>query len=161
MKKLNSYKGLLTRKEREEADKRLLELQKSIPVHEDLLLKKHKKKNNIYRYELGKILNDFLEKHNVSKKERSYYWDTIKEYASSDTKITKDISSKRQDYEYCYLLYSLGIQTVKKLSWRQWQDILDRKNIRDDKRIYRWIECLNEKVRQDDERFYKGFKCIL
>ena len=152
MKERKSYRGLLTRKEREVADKRLLELQNEIPIYEEALFEKYSTKNNLYRYELGMKLNTFLSKHNVSKKERSYYWEEIKEYASSEKNITKDRSSKRIDYEYCYQLFTIGLETVKKLSWRQWQDFLDRKHIRADERIYIWINELTSKVRQDDWR---------
>ena len=146
MSKKRIYKGLLTQAERLEADRRLAELEKAIPQAEMNLLKKHNTKNNRYRYELGQILNDFIIRHNVSLKERSYYWEEIKEHASSDQSVTKDRSKKRMDYEYCYILYNLGWDTVSKLSWRQWQDILDRKTIHEDSRIFLWIASHEGKI---------------
>lgn len=142
------YRGMLTKKERDEADKRLTELKKIIPELEERLFKKYRKKNNLYRYELGLKLIEFVKKHNVSTKERQYYWEDLREYASREEHQTKDRSDKRQDYEYCYQLGLLGRKTVVKLSWRQWQDILDRKNILEDKRIFDWLKKNDFKIKE-------------
>ncbi len=139
---------MLTQKERDEADERLDELKKKIPKLEELLHKKYGKKSNLYRYELGIELIEFIEKHKVSTKERQYYWEDLSEYASREKFKTKDRSSKRQDYEYCYQLALLEKDTVLKLSWRQWQDILDRKNIREDKRIFTWLNKIEFKMKE-------------
>lgn len=143
------YRGMLTQKERDEADKRLTDLKKIIPDFEGQLFKKYGKKNNLYRYELGLKLIEFIKKHNVSTKERQYYWEDLREYASREENQTKDRSNKRQDYEYCYQLALLDRKTVIKLSWRQWQDILDRKTIRDDKRIFVWLNKIDFKIKED------------
>lgn len=51
---------------------------------------------------------------------------------------------------------------VKKLSWRQWQDILDRVANREDQRIFEWIRKKNDKIREDDWReFEKGLYLFL
>lgn len=53
-------------------------------------------------------------------------------------------------------------EIVEKLSWRQWQDILDRVGNREDARIFEWLRSKKEKIREDDWReFEKGLHLYL
>lgn len=45
--------------------------------------------------------------------------------------------------------------SVEKLTWRQWQDILDRVGNREDERIFQWLKQLTEKIREDDWREFE------
>jgi hypothetical protein len=52
-------------------------------------------------------------------------------------------------------LSQLEIETVEKLTWRQWQDILDRVGNREDPRIFKWIKQYVGKIREDDWREFE------
>ena len=60
------------------------------------------------------------------------------------------------------MLSQYDLEVVKKLSWRQWQDILDRVANREDQRIFEWIRKKSDKIREDDWReFEKGLHLFL
>ena len=44
---------------------------------------------------------------------------------------------------------------VEKLTWRQWQDLLDRVGNREDERIFQWLKQLPGKIREDDWREFE------
>lgn len=51
---------------------------------------------------------------------------------------------------------------VLKMSWRQWQNILDRIAVREDRRIFSWIGYKSQKIREDDWReFVKALNYYL
>ena len=64
-------------------------------------------------------------------------------------------ATTRSFYEQCYILSQANKKVVQKLSWRQWQDILDRVGNREDPRIFNWIEQKPEKIREDDWREFE------
>ena len=61
----------------------------------------------------------------------------------------------RSFYEQCFVLSQYDKEVVEKLSWRQWQDILDRVSNREDERIFEWIRNKTEKIREDDWREFE------
>ena len=90
--------------------------------------------------------------------------DTILVHSTTDErKRDEGANSKtRSFFEQCYVLSKLDIESVKKLSTRQWQDLLDRVGNREDERIFEWIKRKREKIREDDWReFEKGLHLYL
>ena len=110
-----------------------------------------------YKYYLGKFLNDCLEKYQISQKERRFFWDEIKEFASTENRTRNEgkNSKTRSFYEQCYIISNYDITLVKKLSWRQWQDLLDRTKNREDDRLFLWINKVEDKIREDDWREFE------
>lgn len=157
------YKGLLTSKEIATIDEILNALREEIPqVESDL---KETYGNTVwYRYYLGKFLGDLLAKYNISVAERRRFWDEIKNIASQEKRIRNEgkNSATRSFREQCYILSQLDVDTVQKLSARQWQDLLDRVGNREDERIFKWIKEKRDKIREDDWReFEKGLHLYL
>jgi len=58
-------------------------------------------------------------------------------------------SVTRSFYQQCYILSQQDKKTVEKLTWRQWQDLLDRVGNREDERIFDWIKLLTEEMCYD------------
>lgn len=148
------YNGLLSSEEIAEADALLMQLKNEIPNIEKELAKHYNSNSILYKYNLGKRLGEYLEEHKIYNRERRYFWNEIKSFATKDTSRV-DRSEARQYYEQLYLLSLLDIEVVKKLSWRQWQDLLDRPKNRADIRIYNWIGMQQEKIREDDWREFE------
>lgn len=153
----------LTSSEKMAYDNLLIELKECIPKVEEGL--KNEYENSLkYKYFLGKYLSNLLEKYNINYSERRLFWDEIKDFASKDIRKRDEgtISKTRSFYEQCYILSQHDIKIAEKLSWRQWQDILDRVSIREDNRVFKWIGKRTEKIRQDDWReFLKALHLYL
>lgn len=147
------YKGLLSAQERKQADELLDDLIMLIPPIEKRLLDEYGDSIE-YKYYLGNELGNLLDKYNISDRERIYFWQEIRAFASEGDNA-KDRSDKRMLYEQCFMLSQLDKDTVKKLSWRQWQDLLDRPKNRADGRIFDWIKNSPDKIRQDDWREFE------
>lgn len=157
------YKGLLTSKEIATIDEILNALKEEIPQIESDLEEAYGK-TVLYRYHLGKFLGELLTKYEISVAERRRFWDEIKTVATQENR-TRDEGTNavtRSFYEQCYVLSQQDLETVQKLSARQWQDLLDRVGNREDERIFVWIKNKKEKIREDDWReFEKGLHLYL
>ena len=157
------YKGLLTAKEIATIDDILKALKAEIPQIESDLEEAYGK-GVLYKYYLGKFLGELLTKYDISYSERRRFWDEIKTFATKETRIRNEGTNAitRSFYEQCYVLSQFDTDVVEKLSWRQWQDILDRVGNRADERIFEWIRQKDEKIREDDWReFEKGLHLYL
>lgn len=157
------YKGLLTSKEIASIDEILNTLKEEIPQIESELESAYGKGVE-YRYNLGKVLGELLVKYEITHAERRRFWDEIKTFATHENRIRNEGTNAvtRSYYEQCYVLSQLDIETVRKLSGRQWQDLLDRVVNREDERIFVWIKKLDGKIREDDWReFEKGLNLYL
>ncbi len=150
------YDGLLSSKEKATIDDILNALRDEIPEIEDVLKKKYGK-SVLYKYYLGKFLGDLLLKYNISIVERKQFWDEIKTLVTEEERIRKEgvKSETRSFYGQCYRLSLYDKEIVEKLSWRQWQDILDRVRNREDERIFEWIRNTDGKIREDDWREFE------
>ena len=150
------YDGLLTSKEKATVDEIISTLKTEIPQIEGELAETYGN-GILYKYNLGAILGGLLEKYNVSPAERRRFWDEIKNIASQEKRIRNEgkNSATRSFYEQCYQLSLFKQSVVEKLSWRQWQDILDRVGNREDPRLFLWIEQYKEKIREDDWREFE------
>lgn len=157
------YDGLLSSKEKATIDEILNTLKEEIPLIENELEKKYGK-NVLYKYYLGKFLGELLDKYNISYKERRLFWNEIKTFATKENRKRDEgvKSVTRSFYEQCYVLSQHDLETAEKLSWRQWQSILDRVDIREDNRFFEWIKYQKEKIREDDLReFVKALHLYL
>ena len=157
------YNGLLTAKEIATIDEILYALKSEIPqIEADL--KATYGKTVLYRYNLGKFLDQLLTKYDITVAERRRFWDEIKTFATQETRTRAEgkNSVTRSFYEQCYILAQQDLDVVRKLSARQWQDLLDRVGNREDERIFIWIKNKIEKIREDDWReFEKGLHLFL
>lgn len=157
------YEGLLSSKEIATIDEILNTLKQEIPQIESDLEEAYGK-SVLYKYNLGKVLGGLLSKYNISASERRKFWDEIKTFATKENRIRNEGSNAetRSFYGQCYRLSQFDQEIVEKLSWRQWQDILDRVGNREDARIFEWIRNKKEKIREDDWReFEKGLHLYL
>lgn len=153
------YRGFLSSKETEKADLLLGFLQDEIPS----LAKKLEKEYGsgaLYKYYLGKRLGELLDEYNVTEKERLYFWEEIKNFAPDKIRKRQDggKSKNRKFYEQCYRLSKIDKAAVEKLSWKQWQDLLDRTRNREDERIFQWIAKRDEKIKQKEWNTFE--KCL-
>jgi len=151
-----TYEGILTSKEIIPYDELLEFLKKKIPDIEKALEEQYGK-TVLYKYYLGKALQKYLTDNDVSENERRTFWNEIKDFATQEErKRNEGVNSKtRSFYEQCFILSQIDIEAVKKLSWRQWQDLLDRIGNREDERIYKWIKKQTSKIREDDWREFE------
>lgn len=152
------YQGLLSSKEKATIIEILNALREEIPQIESDLEETYGN-SVLYKYYLGKFLGELLVKYGISISERRQFWDEIKTFATQEKRVrnegTKAVT--RSFYQQCYVLSQYDLDVVVKLSWRQWQDILDRVGDREDDRLFTWIKNRDEKFRQDDWReFLKG-----
>lgn len=157
------YDGLLSSKEIATIDEILNALKSELPqVEKDL--EEEYGNGVLYKYYLGKVVGDLLNKYNINASERRMFWDEIKTLVTEKARAREDgkNSVTRSFYEQCYQLSLIDIDVVQKLSWRQWQDLLDRVGNREDERIFLWIKQKDEKIREDDWReFEKGLHLYL
>lgn len=157
------YDGLLSSKEIATIDEILNALKQEIPQIEYDLEETYGK-SVLYKYNLGKFLGGLLTKYNISASERRKFWDEIKTFATKENRIRNEGTNAetRSFYGQCYRLSQFDQEIVEKLSWRQWQDLLDRVSNREDERIFKWIRDRKEKIREDDWReFEKGLHLYL
>lgn len=157
------YYGLLSSKEKATVDEILETIKEEIPQIETELNEEFGN-SILYKYNLGLYLGELLYKYNIPVYERRKFWDEIKNLASKEDRKRDEgkNSARRSFYQQCYELSCLGKETVNKMSWRQWQSILDRDRDREDERIFEWIKQYPEKIREDDWReFQKGLHLFL
>ena len=156
------YDGLLTSKEKADIDEIIAALKEEIPQIEGDL-KEEYGDSAMYKYYLGKFLGELLDRYEIPNYERVAFWKEIKSLATQETRIRNEgKNATRNFYEQCYVLSRFGTDTVEKLSWRQWQDILDRVGNREDERIFEWIRTRQEKIKEADWReFEKGLHAYL
>lgn len=150
------YDGLLSSKEKATIDDILNALKAEIPIIE-ADLKEEYGQGVWYKYNLGIFLGEFLEKFNISISERRKFWDEIKNFATKEERKRNEGTNSvtRSFYQQCYILSKQDKEVVEKLTWRQWQDILDRVGNREDERIFLWIKQLQGKIREDDWREFE------
>ncbi len=157
------YEGLLSSKEIASIEEILNALKQEIPQIESDLEETYGK-SVLYKYNLGKFLGELLKKYEITPSERRRFWDEIKDFATNENRTRKEGTNAetRSFYGQCYRLSQIDQEIVEKLSWRQWQDILDRVANREDERIFEWIRNYKEKIREDDWReFEKGLHLYL
>ena len=161
-KKKRIYRGFLTRKEMEAIDDKLDQLNEIIPDLEKTLYKKYGKKTILYRHELGLKLNEFLNLHKISTKEKLAYWEDLKTYASSDENKTKDRkpNSNRSEYEECYIASKIDKKILEKLVWKKWQGLFDSREVFKEKRILIWIDK-NDEISKIKNKTWRIFLRIL
>lgn len=157
------YEGLLSSQEKVTIDEILNALQTEIPQIESDLESVYGK-SVWYKYNLGLFLGELLEKYNISITERRKFWDEIKTFATKEERTRDEGANSvhRCFYQQCFILSQQDKEVVEKLTWRQWQDLLDRVSNREDTRIFEWIRNKSEKIREDDWReFEKGLHLYL
>lgn len=150
------YKGLLSSQEKATVDEILNALKSEIPQIEADLASEYGQ-SVWYKYNLGRFLGGLLEKHQITIAERRQFWDEIKTFATKEERKRNEGTNAvtRSFYQQCYILSCQDKEVVEKLTWRQWQDILDRVGNREDERIFVWIKNLTEKIREDDWREFE------
>ena len=157
------YIGMLSGQEKAAIDQIIATLQEEIPAIESELKEKYGD-GALYKYHLGKILGEFLIRFNIKHSERPRFWQEIKHLASNENRKRQEgkNSVRRSFYEQCYVLSQIPINAVERLSWKQWQDLLDRDRNRSDERIFIWLGLSKEKIRQDDwKEFEKALHLYL
>lgn len=150
------YDGLLSSKEKASIDEILSALQEEIPTIEADLEGEYGQ-SVWYKYNLGLVLGELLEKYQISISERRRFWDEIKNLATKEDRKRDEGTNSvtRSFYQQCYILSQQDKDVVEKLTWRQWQDLLDRVGNREDERIFKWIKQLSGKIREDDWREFE------
>lgn len=150
------YKGLLSSQEKATVDEILNALKSEIPQIEADLAGEYGQ-SVWYKYNLGLFLGGLLEKYQIAIAERRQFWDEIKTFATKEERKRNEGTNAvtRSFYQQCYILSCQDKEVVEKLTWRQWQDILDRVGNREDERIFLWIKNLTEKIREDDWREFE------
>lgn len=150
------YEGLLSSKEKASIDEILNTLKEEIPIIEADLAEEYGQ-TVWYKYNLGLFLSELLEKYGIAISERRRFWDEIKDFATKEDRKRNEGTNAvtRSFYQQCYILSQQDPGTVEKLTWRQWQDILDRVGNREDERIFLWIKQLQGKIREDDWREFE------
>lgn len=150
------YDGMLSTKEIATIDDILRTLQEEIPTIEADLAEEYGQ-GVWYKYHLGLVMAELLEKYDISFSERRRFWDEIKNFATQEERKRNEGTNAvtRSFYQQCYILSQQDKEVVEKLTWRQWQDILDRVGNREDPRIFEWIKRYPTKIREDDWREFE------
>lgn len=150
------YDGLLSSQEKADVDEILTALKEEIPKIESELSEKYGR-GVMYKYYLGKVLSTLLDKYEITVYEQRRFWDEIKNLATNEDRKRNEGTNSvhRSFYQQCYVLSQQEIDVVNKLTWRQWQDLLDRVGNREDSRIFVWIKNYNGKIREDDWREFE------
>lgn len=150
------YDGLLSSQEKATINEILNALKTEIPQIEADLAEAYGQ-SVWYKYYLGAFLGGLLEKYEITIAERRQFWDEIKVFATKEERKRDEGASSvtRSFYQQCFFLSTLEKGVVEKLTWRQWQDILDRVGNREDERIFQWLKGLGGKIREDDWREFE------
>lgn len=150
------YRGFMSSKETEKADLLLGFLQDEIPTLGKKLSEQYGD-SVLYKYYLGKRLGELLEEYEIPERDRLYFWNEIKNFAADKERTRDDggASKTRKFYEQCYALSLIDLTTVEKLSWRQWQDLLDRVANREDERLFSWIGIHEPKIKENEWRSFE------
>jgi hypothetical protein len=150
------YDGMLSSKEKASIDDILHALQEEIPSIESDLEDEYGH-GVWYKYYLGLFLGNLLEQYEISMSERRRFWDEIKYFATKEERKRDEGANSvtRSFYQQCYTLSLQDKDVVEKLTWRQWQDILDRVGNREDERIFQWLKRSKGKIREDDWREFE------
>lgn len=150
------YRGFMSSKETEKADLLLGFLQDEIPALGKFLNEQYGD-SVLYKYYLGKRLGELLEEYQIPERDRLYFWNEIKNFAADKERSRDDggKSKTRKFYEQCYSLSQIELSIVEKLSWRQWQDLLDRVANREDERIFSWIGIHEPKIKESEWRSFE------
>ena len=150
------YEGMLSSREKATVDEILRTLQNEIPDIEKNLSEKYGK-GVLYKYNLGIFLGMLLDKYDISFVERRKFWDEIKFLASEEKRTRNEgkNSATRSFYQQCFELSKLDLDTVEKLSWRQWQDLFDRVENRSDDRLFLWIKKYPIKITENEWRSFE------
>lgn len=150
------YDGLLSSQEKASIDDILHALQEEIPIIEADMEAEYGQ-GVWYKYNLGLFLGSLLEKYEISISERRRFWDEIKHFATKEERKRDEGANSvtRSFYQQCYILSQQDKEVVEKLTWRQWQDILDRVGNREDERIFQWLKSFTKKIREDDWREFE------
>lgn len=150
------YEGLLSSQEKATVDEILNALKEEIPQIESDLETAYGQ-SVWYKYNLGLFLGCLLEKYKITIAERRKFWDEIKVFATKEDRKRNEGTNAvtRSFYQQCYILSQQEKDIVEKLTWRQWQDILDRVGNREDERIFQWIKQVPGKIREDDWREFE------
>lgn len=140
------YDGLLSSQEKATIDEILHALQEEIPTIEADLQAEYGQ-GVWYKYNLGLFLGELLDEYNISISERRRFWDEIKHFATKEDRKRNEGANAitRSFYQQCYVLSQQDKEVVEKLTWRQWQDILDRVGNRADERIFQWLKQSTKK----------------
>lgn len=157
------YRGFLSSEETKQADLLLGYLQDEIPRLAQGL-KEEYGDSALYKFFLGKRLGELLDEYEISEKDRGYFWNEIKNFApDKERKRNEGGDAKtRKFYEQCFLLAQIDQSIVEKMSWKQWQDLLDRKANREDERIFSWIGIHEPKIKPGEwAAFEKGLNLFL
>lgn len=150
------YRGFLSNEQTKQADLLLGYLKDEIPNMGKTLSESYGD-GVLYKYFLGKRLGELLVEYEVSEKERLYFWNEIKNFAEDKERKRDDggDSKTRKFYEQCFQLSRLDQKIVEKLSWRQWQDLLDRTANREDERLFDWIGVHEPKIKETEWRTFE------
>ncbi len=150
------YEGLLSSQEKATVNEILNALKAEIPQIETDLQEEYGQ-GVWYKYHLGLFLGSLLEKYSITISERRKFWDEIKTFATKEERKRNEGANSvtRSFYQQCYILSCQEKEVVEKLTWRQWQDILDRVGNREDERIFLWIKKASGKIREDDWREFE------
>lgn len=145
------YDGLLTADKKLEVDEIINTIKKDIPEIEKELNAAYGS-NVMNKYNLGLILDDYVRRYDLNIKDRRMFWIEIGKLASTEKHTrTENNTSQRNYYEECYALSKYDFQTVQKLSWRQWQSLLDRTDEYDE-RLFMWIKDNPNKIKEEEWR---------
>lgn len=160
------YHGMLTSTDIASINSIIEKLQKEIPQIEADLTEQFGNGAQ-YKYNLGKFLGTLLNRYHIIGSERRRFWDEIKKLASQEERKryegTKAVT--RSFYEQCWQMSQLaekyGADLIDKLSWKQWQDILDRKANRADERIFLWFQKHDKLGSKEFPEFEKALNIYL
>lgn len=149
-----AYIGALSPEEIREANEFLDTLKKEISIFEKELEQKYSPSKLEYKYAIGEFLTNKIVSSNIKEYERLYLWQEIKDWVTTTIVTNKDRGDKRRFYEYCYLLYSFGKDTVFSFTWRQWSELLDRTVTTKDRRLLDWLKNAKSKMTEDQFRMF-------
>lgn len=146
------YEGFLSSKEVATINEIIKALKKELPEVQNQLESVYGS-SAMYKYYLGKFFGSLLDKYDIQYSERRKFWDELKLIVDKNAPKRADgRNARRSFYEQCYILSTYPIKAVRKLSWRHWQDWLDRKIAYGDKRFFDWLIQYPEKIKQDEWR---------
>lgn len=146
------YEGFLSSKEVATINEIVETLKKELPEIQLQLEQKYGSSAS-YKYYLGEFLGKLLDKYDIQFNERRKFWDELKLIIDKNAPKRADgKNARRSYYEQCYTLSTYPKAAVDKLSWRHWQDWLDRTIAYGDKRFFEWLIQYPEKIKQIEWR---------
>ncbi|MCH4242455.1 MAG: hypothetical protein LKF81_11230 [Prevotella sp.] len=133
------YHGFQTEKQQQQADEFLKMIEKQFPEKTKEYAEAYSDGSSMYYYKMGSWLRKLVNEFGILNRDYSYLFNEIIEFAPDKERLRKT-NDNRNPYFQAFNFSELKEAAVNKLTWHDWQSLLERPDVIGEKRIFKWIE---------------------